>query len=184
MTASIRVKIAVVPPMPRASVSIAVAVKIGDSLNCRRAYLTLSRNVSMPGLDVRDGAAVYGLHSTIMMKLDRRAFLGTVGAAVVAARPAFAKTVKKVGMQLYTVRTDLEKDFDGTLAKVAAIGYKEVEFAGYFGRTPQQVRDTLKAHGLVSPAAHIDYPTVTDPGKWAKTLDDAAVVGQTFLVNP
>jgi len=47
-----------------------------------------------------------------MTKLNRRAFLGTVGAAVVAARPAFAKSVKKVGMQLYTVRTDLEKDFE------------------------------------------------------------------------
>ena len=119
-----------------------------------------------------------------MTKLNRRAFLGTVGAAVVAARPAFAKSVKKVGMQLYTVRTDLEKDFDGTLAKIAAIGYKEVEFAGYFTHTPQQVRDALKAHGLTSPAAHIDYPTVSSPDLWAKTLDNAHVIGHKYLVNP
>jgi sugar phosphate isomerase/epimerase len=119
-----------------------------------------------------------------MMTLDRRTFLGTLGAAALATRYAWAASIKKVGVQLYTVRTDLEKDFDGTLGKVAAIGYKEVEFAGYFGHTAAQVRDALKKHGLTSPAAHIDYPTVSDSAKWAKTLDDAAIVGQKFLVNP
>jgi sugar phosphate isomerase/epimerase len=119
-----------------------------------------------------------------MTTLDRRTFLATVGTAVVAARPIFATSIKRIGMQLYTVRTDLEKDFDGTLAKVAAIGYKEVEFAGYFGHSPQQVRAALKKHGLTSPAAHLDYPTVSDPAKWAKALDDAAVIGQKFVVNP
>jgi sugar phosphate isomerase/epimerase len=121
-----------------------------------------------------------------MTTLDRRTFLGTLGAAAAAARPAFllADSVKKVGMQLYTVRTDLEKDFDGTLARIAAIGYKEVEFAGYFGHTPQGVRDVLKKHRLTAPAAHIDYPTVSAPDKWAKTLDDAATIGHKFLVNP
>src|SRR5262245_17192431 len=119
-----------------------------------------------------------------MTTLNRRTFLAALGAAAAAARPAWADSVKRVGLQLYTVRTDLEKDFDGTLAKVAAIGYKEVEFAGYFGRSPQQVRDALRAHGLASPAAHVDYPTVSDPEKWARTLDGAATMGQAFLVNP
>jgi len=119
-----------------------------------------------------------------MNSLDRRTFLGTLGAGMLAARASFASSVKNVGVQLYTVRTDLEKDFDGTLAKVAAIGYKEVEFAGYFNHTPQQVRAILKKHGLTSPAAHIDYPTVSDTAKWAKALEDAAVIGQKFLVNP
>jgi sugar phosphate isomerase/epimerase len=119
-----------------------------------------------------------------MNTLDRRTFIGTLGAGVLAARSTFAASIKKVGVQLYTVRTVLEKDWDGTLAKVAALGYKEVEFAGYFDHTPQQVRAALKKHGLVSPAAHIDYPTVSAPDKWAKALDDAATIGQTFLVNP
>jgi sugar phosphate isomerase/epimerase len=119
--------------------------------------------------------------------MDRRTFIGTVGtvgAAVLAARQASAASIKKVGMQLYTVRADLQKDFDGTLAKVAAIGYKEVEFAGYYGRSAYEVRDVLKRHGLSSPASHIDYPTVSTPDKWAKTLDDARVMGNTYLVNP
>ena len=119
-----------------------------------------------------------------MTTLDRRLFLGTLGAGVLAARSAWAARIGRIGMQLYTVRTDLEKDFDGTLARVAAIGYKEVEFAGYFGHTPQQVRDALKKHGLSAPAAHLDYPTVSNPEKWAKALDDSAVIGHKFVVNP
>jgi sugar phosphate isomerase/epimerase len=119
-----------------------------------------------------------------MNTLDRRTFLGTLGAGMIAARDSFASTIEKVGVQLYTVRTDLDKDFDGTLATVAAIGYTEVEFAGYFNHTPEQVHETLKRHGLSSPAAHIDYPTVSDPPRWAKALDDAATIGQKFLVNP
>jgi sugar phosphate isomerase/epimerase len=119
-----------------------------------------------------------------MMRIDRRAFLGTLGAGAMAARSVFATSVKNVGVQLYTVRTDLQKDFDGTLAKVAGIGYKEVEFAGYFGRTPQQVKETLQRCGLVSPSAHLDYATVSNPDKWKQALDDAATIGQTFLVNP
>ena len=82
-----------------------------------------------------------------MMTIDRRTFIGTVGAAALAARGAWAKSIKNVGMQLYTVRTELGKDFDGTLAKIAAIGYKEVEFAGYFNHAPQDVRAALKKAG-------------------------------------
>lgn len=119
-----------------------------------------------------------------MTNMDRRTFLTALGVAALAVRETAAASISRVGMQLYTVRAALEKDFDGTLARVAAIGYKEVEFAGYFGHTPAQVRAALKKHGLTSPAAHVDYPIVSDPAKWADTLDAAATMGQTFLVNP
>ena len=76
--------------------------------------------------------------------IDRRAFIGAVGAACVVGVRMEAKKIQRLGMQLYTVRTEMEKDVDATLAKVAAIGYKEVEFAGYFKRTPAQIRDGLK----------------------------------------
>jgi sugar phosphate isomerase/epimerase len=85
-------------------------------------------------------------------------------------------------VQLYTVRDALAKDFEGTLARIAAIGFKEVEFAGYAGRTPQQVREALTRHGLTAPAAHVDYPSLGD--KWPQVLDAAAVIGHRFLVNP
>ena len=49
---------------------------------------------------------------------------------------AGGRKLNKFGLQLYTVRDLMQADMPGTLAKVAAAGYKEVEFAGYFGRTP------------------------------------------------
>jgi sugar phosphate isomerase/epimerase len=116
------------------------------------------------------------------MRLDRRTFITTMGAAVLAMRRGLAASIPRLGMQLYTVRTALEKDFDGTLAKIAAIGYKEVEFAGYFNHTPEQVRDALKRHGLTAPSAHIEYGSLTGD-KWAKAIENARTIGHTYLVN-
>ena len=82
------------------------------------------------------------------MTIDRRTFMATMGLAVLAMRSSRTASIPRLGVQLYTVRSLLEKDFDGTLASVAAIGYTEVEFAGYFKRTPEQVRDALKRHKL------------------------------------
>ncbi len=72
------------------------------------------------------------------MTMDRRTFLGTMGAAYFALGRLHAATIPRVGVQLYTVRTLMEKDFEGTLGSIAGIGYKEVEFAGYFKRTPDR----------------------------------------------
>jgi sugar phosphate isomerase/epimerase len=116
------------------------------------------------------------------MRLDRRTFIGTMGAAALAMRRAFAASIPRLGVQLYTVRTVLDKDFDGTLAKVASIGYAEVEFAGYFNQTPQQVRDVLKRHRLTAPSAHIDYASLTGD-TWAKVIESAHTIGHTYLVN-
>jgi sugar phosphate isomerase/epimerase len=117
------------------------------------------------------------------MTLDRRTFIGTMGAALLAKhRTVTAASIPRLGVQLYTVRTEMEKDFNGTLAKVAAIGFAEVEFAGYFNQTPQQVRDALKRHRLTAPSAHIDYGSLTGD-KWAKVLDSAHTIGHTYLVN-
>lgn len=115
--------------------------------------------------------------------IDRRAFIGAVGAACVVGVRMEAKKIQRLGMQLYTVRTEMEKDVDATLAKVAAIGYKEVEFAGYFKRTPAQIRDGLKKAGLTAPAAHIDYPSLA-ADKLAAMVEAAQVIGHRYLVNP
>ena len=117
-----------------------------------------------------------------MMTLDRRTFIGTMGAALLAVRHVAAASIRRFGAQLYTVRTELEKDFDGTLAKVAAAGYTEVEFAGYFNHTPQQVRDALKRHRLTAPSAHIDYGSLTGD-KWVRVIESARTIGHQYLVN-
>jgi sugar phosphate isomerase/epimerase len=105
-----------------------------------------------------------------------------MGTAVLAMRRTAAASIPRLGAQLYTVRTQLEKDFEGTLAKVAAIGFTEVEFAGYFKQTPEQVRDVLKRHRLRAPSAHIDYASLTGD-KWARVIEGARTIGHSYLVN-
>ena len=94
--------------------------------------------------------------------------------------PANPDRIERIGVQLYTVRGEMEKDFDGTLGKVAEIGFKEVEFAGYFGRTPGQVHNRLLDLGLVSPSAHLPYESLGDG--WQAVLDDAQEIGQEYVL--
>ncbi len=61
------------------------------------------------------------------------------------------------GLQLYTVQDELAKDFEGTLRKVAAIGYEDVELPGLFGKTPSELRQLLADAGLRCRSAHLVY---------------------------
>jgi hypothetical protein len=68
--------------------------------------------------------------------------------------PTGTGRLERIGLQLYTVRDLLERDMAGTLAKVTRIGYQEVEFAGYFGHRPSEVRRFLQSAGIQAPFAH------------------------------
>ena len=112
--------------------------------------------------------------------MDRRTFLGTMTAATLLTRrlgfAAEDHKIEKIGLQLYTVRDLMKQDFDGTLAKVAATGYKEVEFAGYFDHSPKDVRAAVDRLGLTAPSAHIDYKSLSDD-KFPAVIEAAKVVG-------
>ncbi|HZQ22955.1 MAG TPA: sugar phosphate isomerase/epimerase [Terriglobales bacterium] len=118
--------------------------------------------------------------------MDRRTFLGTMTAAALLSRKmSFAADdhkISSVGVQVYTVRDQMKQDFAGTLAKVAQIGYKEIEFAGYFGHSPKEVRKILDQNGLTSPSSHVDYKLLGD--QWAQTLDAAKIIGQPYICCP
>ena len=121
------------------------------------------------------------------MTYSRRSFLRTSGGAflgLAAARLRWQEdreSLGRIGLELYTVRTEMAKSVDRTLAAVAAIGYKEVEFAGYFGKSPQEIRSFLDADGLVAPSAHsADFPTMRT--RWPETLDAARIMGHQYLV--
>jgi sugar phosphate isomerase/epimerase len=120
--------------------------------------------------------------------MNRRSFINTSIAATFAAavRPAWAADathhIEKVGIQLYTVREAMKSDFEGTIAKVAATGYKEVEFAGYFDHSPKDVRAILDKNGLAAPSCHVGYDVVEK--KWPETLDAAHTVGHSYIICP
>jgi sugar phosphate isomerase/epimerase len=119
--------------------------------------------------------------------MERREFLGTTGAIALGAllppacRAAHGAKIDKIGIQLYTVRDQMKADFEGTLARIAQIGYKEVEFAGYYDRTPADVRAILDRNGLSAPSTHLMSDN-TDG--WKKAIDLAKAVGHDYLVAP
>lgn len=85
-----------------------------------------------------------------------------------------------IGLQLFTVRAELQKDFNGALARIAAIGYREVEFAGYFGRSPGEVRAALRTNGLTAVSSHVSFSALGD--QWPGTVDAARTIGHQHLV--
>jgi sugar phosphate isomerase/epimerase len=121
--------------------------------------------------------------------MNRRTFLET--AASVAAATLFssrlgwaagAHKIDKVGVQLYTVRDLMKEDFEGTIAKVAQVGYKEVEFAGYFGRTAQQVKEVLQKNGLTAPSTHVQYDELDE--KFPSVIEFSKAVGMGYIICP
>jgi sugar phosphate isomerase/epimerase len=124
--------------------------------------------------------------------ITRRNFVATLGAlagAAVCGPPgasssaqtanATRRRLDRIGIQLYTVRGQAQRDLSATFARLATIGYREVEFAGYYGRSPLDIRATLDRHGLAAPSMHGGLDLVR--GNWDKTLDDAAAVGHRFV---
>ncbi len=114
----------------------------------------------------------------------RRDFLART--AVVAAGttlglhawPAFATPLGlPLGLQLYSVREMLAKDYAGTLKQLAGIGYKEVESAGFFGHRAAEVKAALTAAGLTMPSSH--YPATA----LAASLDEAIPFNQALGVR-
>ena len=127
------------------------------------------------------------------MMIDRRKFVktavqtatGVTAASLLADKFSWAAAehrIERVGLQLYTVRDLMKDDFDGTIAKVASIGYKEVEFAGYFGRTGQQVRAACDKNGLAAVSTHIQYDELDD--KFPSVVETSATIGLKYIICP
>jgi sugar phosphate isomerase/epimerase len=122
-----------------------------------------------------------------MRGMNRRTFLeSSLATGILASLPARAfaamHQIDKVGVQLYTVRDLMKKDLSGTIAKVATIGYKEVEFAGYFNHSPADIRAILDKNGLAAPSCHVGYDVVEK--HWPETIEAAQTIGHSFIVCP
>jgi sugar phosphate isomerase/epimerase len=117
--------------------------------------------------------------------VDRRSFLKAAVTVPFLARAAVATgqdRVSPVGLQLYTVRAELQKNFDGTLATVAAVGYREVElaFVEDLARSPQQIRTALRSSGLAGVSSHVRFGALGN--RWPEAVDAARAIGQKFIV--
>src|ERR1035437_1543196 len=133
------------------------------------------------------------------MKTSRRTFLKSgamvaLGAAILP-RSAFASSAQEVmvGLQLYSVRDDMKSDPKGSLKKLADMGYKVVEHAGYanrkfYGFDPSEFKKILEDLGLKMYSGHVDFGMQAwDASKndftdtWKHTVEDAAYMGQKFV---
>ncbi len=118
--------------------------------------------------------------------ISRRDFLatGAMGAFAIASSrlgKASDYSSDKLGVQLYVLRALLAKDFDGTLAKVAAIGIKNVEFAGFYGRSAKQVRTSLSNAGLTASGAHCLLASMSDD-EVGRMIDFCHQVGMPYMI--
>jgi sugar phosphate isomerase/epimerase len=87
-----------------------------------------------------------------------------------------------VGLQLWSLREYLPKDLGGTLSKIRALGFREVEGAGLWGKTVREVRAALDAAGLRCQSAHMQFDRLRDDLKGA--LVEATALGARSVVCP
>lgn len=88
-----------------------------------------------------------------------------------------------IGLQLYSVRKDCERDLPGTLAQVAKMGYQGVEFAGYYGYSAQDLRKMLDDLGLKCCGTHIRLDTLLG-AELPHTIEFNLVLGNKYLIVP
>ncbi len=93
------------------------------------------------------------------MSLSRRTFLSSSSAAAALMLTGVGRAASlglPIGLQLYSVRTLLPTDYAGTLKQIGALGYKEVEAAGFFNMPVEEVKAAMQGAGLRCVSAH--YP--------------------------
>lgn len=106
------------------------------------------------------------------------ALMGRAGPASAQRRPR-----TQIGLQLYSVRDDCARDLEGTIQAVGRMGYEGVEFAGYYGRTAEELRRMLDRAGLKCCGTHIGLDSLMGD-ELAKTIAFNKTLGNRFLVVP
>ena len=136
------------------------------------------------------------------MSTSRRSFIQNsavlLAGSTLLSKVAFAapKSAEIVGIQLYSVRDDMKKDPLGTLTQLAKFGYKHVEHANYvdrkfYGYKATEFRKILEDLGLKMPSGHTvmgknhwDAVKKEFSDSWKYTIEDAAVMGQKYVISP
>ena len=134
------------------------------------------------------------------MNISRRTFIKNSSLTLAGASflPSIINDKEKVtlGIQLYSVRDDMTKDPAGTLQKLAQMGYKYVEHAGYkngkfYGFSIQDFKKILSDNGLIMESGHNflganqwNKSTHDFTDEWKKTIEDSKAVGMKYLISP
>jgi len=116
---------------------------------------------------------------------SRRSFLKATGALAAAAcvggeRLMAAQFHIPIGLQLYSVRNLLPKNFEGTLQQLAAAGYREVEAAGYFDKTAADFGNALNKAGLKCVSTHHALPLLKD--QFNQLIEYGQALGLEYII--
>src|SRR5437868_14902366 len=124
--------------------------------------------------------------------MNRSHLPATLGLAAVAPQLACAprtvsltpgsRRLRRVGIQLYTLRDDARRDLEGTLVNIAQTGYKDVELLASmnnFGMPPARLRAILDRNGLVAPSTHVETGIFNDLDR---QIDAAKILGHQYLI--
>ena len=129
--------------------------------------------------------------ATMNAKITRRHFLGVSAAAAGSLAAGGAALISPargsaepfglpLGLQLYSVRDQLKQDFDGTLSEIGKLGYREVEAAGFYGKTASQVTSAMTSAGLRCVSSHSPYGDLGP--RFGEILDYVRRVGVEYLI--
>lgn len=117
-----------------------------------------------------------------VMLSRRRLILAGLSTALATAQPSRSGANplgKLIGIQLWTVNEPLKRDPAGTLRKLAQLGFREVETAGFAGLTAQQFRRLLDDAGLACASAHLDF----DLDHLDATFEAAHALGASYAAS-
>ena len=85
-----------------------------------------------------------------------------------------------LGIQLYSVRKQLPSDYEGTLKQIAALGYREVEAAGFYNHSASQVKQAMQQAGLHCVSAHYSYNDLN--GHVDEIVEFMKVIGSRYII--
>jgi sugar phosphate isomerase/epimerase len=110
------------------------------------------------------------------------AALWATGTNPLRAAPCCTKKIP-IGLQLYSVRGECAKDLKSVIEAVAKMGYQGVEFAGYHGKSAEEISKMLKDAGLVCCGTHTGWNTL-QAGEFDKTVQFNKTIGNKYLIVP
>jgi len=126
-----------------------------------------------------------------MMTLSRRLFIKSAGGTIATAAGFFGLVDQDtyahvldvpVGLALYTIKDELQRDLEGVLRKVAVMGFREVEYISLPGRTAAEVRLALDSAGLRAISVHVSATDLL--ANLGRKLEEAQVLGARYVICP
>jgi len=124
--------------------------------------------------------------------MNRRIFIRTTSLAIgglILAPNIACSSERLIGLQIYSVRNAINQDLNGTLAKLAEMGYTSIEHAGYnnglfYGLKPTEFKNLVESFGMKLLSGHAGMSPTASDDNWKEIISANAEAGLKYLVVP